>query len=105
MGRNTSKVRNALPPYRGGATIQGLPEKCQNLLFKKTRWLVTVNQFISPPHYLVEKIRMNLAGRLTGGVPKEVGKQVGVRKNRALVSWIEGVLQATLGDHVDSFGP
>ncbi len=48
---------------------------------------------------------MNLAGRLTGGVPKEVGKQVGVRKNRALVSWIEGILQATLGDYVDSFGP
>ena len=35
MGRNTSKVRNALPPYRGGATIQGLPEKYQNLVFKK----------------------------------------------------------------------
>ena len=83
MGRNTSKVRNALPPYRGGATIQGLPEKYQNLVFKKTRWLVTVNQFISPPHYLVEKIRMNLAGRLTGGVPKEVGKQGGCQEKES----------------------
>ncbi len=48
---------------------------------------------------------MNLAGRLTGGVPKEVGKQGGCQKEKALVSWIEGVLQVTLGDHVDSFGP